>query len=110
MLGECNSCSEEEEGDNTRIGGEQILKGMTLYPNPAINNISLLFETSRASRMNIIVSDAMGKTMLRQDEEAVKGGNEIRLDVGNWINGVYFIRIEIGLRVHALRFVKTDLD
>ena len=110
MLGECVSCSEEEEGSNARIEGEKTLKGMTLYPNPAIGNISLLFETNRASSMNILVSDAMGKTMHRQDEEAVKGANEIRLDVGHWLNGIYFIRVEIGLRVHVLRFVKTDLD
>lgn len=61
---------------------------VTLYPNPAINDVNLVFDPNAGIR-NVAVYNLIGK----QVSAYRVAGSSARLDLGNVPSGIYFVRL-----------------
>lgn len=64
---------------------------LSVYPNPAKNNASLLFNATLQSKYAIKITDASGKVMRNISGIAVTGENKISLDLNNFSTGTYYV-------------------
>jgi hypothetical protein len=75
---------------------DQMETQMTLYPNPAIQqlNVSLLSDKDQITTINII--DMVGRIVFTTNEDLAEGENQIDLDLSNVPNGIYTVQATIG--------------
>src|SRR5690606_29295827 len=78
---------EEEMGINGLTGN---ITGISLYPNPATNRISL---TSSTPVQRVRIFNIMGATML---EYHAGGKKEVSLELNGFSTGIYTVQIETG--------------
>lgn len=80
---------------------------ITLAPNPAHNNLSVDYTTSEEGAISIEVYDVIGQLMSNSTNLPVeKGANTILLNVKEYPNGVYVLRVKQGGQATTRRFVK----
>lgn len=80
---------------------------ITLTPNPAHNNLTVDYTTSEEGAINIEVYDVIGQLMSNSTDLPVeKGANTILLNVREYPNGVYILRVKQGGQATTRRFVK----
>ena len=66
--------------------------GTSVFPNPATESINLLSDFNEAGRLRLLLTDALGRTVLQGDELEIPGGtSRISQDVSRVASGVYFI-------------------
>ncbi len=59
-------------------------------PNPASEKVMIPLEVSEDGNLTIFVADITGKKHAGYNTFAVKGSNEIKMDVASWLPGIYF--------------------
>jgi hypothetical protein len=76
---------------------------LRIYPNPASDRISLLFDRPGESEINII--DITGRTVhsTRYDSG---GFTNLSLDISSLKSGLYFMQVQVGGESSVLRFIK----
>lgn len=77
---------------------------VTLYPNPAKDNVTLDFtltDYSKAAEMHIEIVDMSGRIVQKQD--VFDYSSVVKMDVGRLGNGVYLVQIK-----HKQRVVKVE--
>lgn len=92
--------------ENTTSTKENDSLDISLSPNPAENYLMLNLPKTNGT-VNISLYDTRGsllKTILEQ--KAVPGNSEIRIELHDFHEGIYFIRVADGDRVSTLKFVK----
>ena len=82
---------------NNNVGINEItnsIQNTMLYPNPATQNTTLLFNLKSASEIKITLSDITGKEiMLVADEEMQKGNQQININTSKLSPGIYICKI-----------------
>ncbi len=86
-----DSCKIITGGVNSVASAPQYV---SLYPNPAHQNFSMKFFTSKAEGVTIKVVDIVGKTTLVKPYAAKLGENDVTIDINGWTKGVYFVQIQ----------------
>lgn len=76
--------------------------GIKLYPNPVLNEINLEF-MNRISNLKLEIIDVRGRSVFSLE---AKDTLSERIDVSNFSQGTYFIRVQSELVEDFLRFVK----
>jgi hypothetical protein len=80
---------------------------ITLAPNPAHNDLTVDYTTSEEGMVSIEVYDVIGQLMSSSTNLPVeKGGNNILLNIREYPNGVYILRVKQGGQAATRRFVK----
>ncbi len=64
-----------------------------LFPNPAVDVCLVQFHNTGNIEMKIHVIDVLGRPIKLIDYKPVHGFNEISLDVKDWSNGMYLIKV-----------------
>ena len=78
--------------------------GLTSWPNPATNHLTLRLDLDHASTVRVTVSDALGREVaVALDGPAADGPNDVSLDVSGWPAGVYIVRVVAGARTATQR-------
>lgn len=78
-----------------------------LFPNPTSDELTITVNKSVAFGGNYAVLSVDGKVMQTNEYEFIEGYNELKLDVSNLENGMYFIQFEEeNGNVQHLRFTK----
>ena len=67
---------------------------MNIYPNPASDYINLDFETPASGKMEITVTDVLGRKLIESNIEKPAGKNSLRLDVQKLKSGQYFLLMD----------------
>ncbi len=67
-----------------------------LYPNPANHNVTINFSENSAGTTSLQIFNSLGDIIL--DKENLRG-DLLNLDVSNWAEGVYFVRLKNELKV-----------
>jgi hypothetical protein len=80
-------------GCSPAIGIQEIpsVNGISIYPNPAANEISILCQDVAAEKILLSVSDISGKEILRH--EKFYCSEDIPIDISSLRNGIYFLKI-----------------
>jgi len=80
-----------------------------VFPNPAIDQINISFETQVEGNLQLQVFDLNGKEVLRRSTSAQKGINQSTIDISSLTSGVYFVHISGNKGDSSqLKFVKTN--
>jgi hypothetical protein len=67
--------------------------GLNVYPNPASNNVTVLYTGYDASTLSFTVSDISGQIVYKQSGLNVIYGSENTIDISSLNVGLYFIKI-----------------
>lgn len=68
--------------------------GISVYPNPASNEINIQFKAAFEEGSWMEVRDILGKTII--NAVSLNQKKQYTLNVGKWTNGHYFLRFKIG--------------
>lgn len=77
-------------------------KQITIYPNPASNQITVLSPQSSVDNSSIIISDISGKIIFQNELTSP----ETVIGVSNYAAGIYFIQLTIDGEMKNLKFIK----
>lgn len=91
------------------VGMEEAgaLNGITVYPNPANDNMSIALNMNTVSEVMITIFDLSGKIMVNESRNLSAGQNTLNYEVSDWSNGIYFVRITAGNSVNTIKEVIT---
>ncbi|MDB4286296.1 right-handed parallel beta-helix repeat-containing protein, partial [bacterium] len=77
------------------------------FPNPTRGVFFLTANVSQPAEMNIEITDAIGKTVLKRNEGTVSGNYRGQFDISEVPSGVYLLRIESNGRVATYRIIRN---
>ncbi len=80
--------------------------GVSIYPNPVQNNLSLNFNSANAMTVQVSVVDNGGKVVATQQMAVVAGISTQSINVGGMSSGTYYVRLVNADGETELRFVK----
>ncbi|NOU46015.1 MAG: T9SS type A sorting domain-containing protein [Bacteroidales bacterium] len=80
--------------DSCTVGIEEMAEGMTigeLFPNPAASYVNIPVENSDPIEFTVFVNDITGKTLQANVYTLPQGYHDVKLDIQNFPDGLYFI-------------------
>ena len=77
-----------------------------IYPNPVNDILNVEFKTERNKKINIIISDQLGKVVHTVSELYPKGIQQESIDVSSFATGYYIITIQGNNMMETFKFVK----
>ena len=81
------------------------IDGLSLYPNPAENEVNLQFSVKDAKTVQVQIQDVSGKIIQYHNVNAAVGANLVMMDTQTLSSGVYFVAIKSGDSQKVLQFV-----
>ncbi len=79
---------------------------LSLYPNPANNNLVIQFNAKSQSAATIMITDMKGSTTLQQSFNVVAGNNNMNIDISGLAKGAYTLQVQTAGTMLAKKFVK----
>ena len=67
---------------------------VSLYPNPATNEVSINFSGRSMENLDITVLNSLGQILYKISD--VNSSSDVSIDVSQYSSGLYFIQIEAG--------------
>jgi hypothetical protein len=67
------------------------VSGVSVYPNPAVNEINVDFNSNIAFNGTVKLMDLSGKTLIQKSINALEGMNNISFETSNVVNGIYLV-------------------
>jgi hypothetical protein len=67
---------------------------INVYPNPAIGQTTLSFESAEAKQFHLTLSDALGNKVMNESFEALVGENLKLVDLNGLSKGIYILKLE----------------
>lgn len=89
------------------VGLEEIveLENLTLFPNPADDELNVRFGVKSAQFMNFAIQDITGKVVQNLAVNASEGTNLVMLETQELASGMYFLNITSGGQSQTIQFV-----
>jgi hypothetical protein len=88
-----------------RIGVGADVMAMTVYPNPARENVTVQFNSDVQSQYNLRLLDVTGRVVFNEAGESVAGMNMKEIKLSEIQSGVYFIHMESAGQSEITRLV-----
>ena len=79
---------------------------ITLYPNPATDELYLNFNLQKKSVVTIELIDILGQTLIQKNKGMVTESFTEQMDISKLSNGVYFIKTTLENKTTFIKFVK----
>jgi len=92
----------DNQGVQTINGGEYI----TLYPNPLKSLLTVECSSLNICKVNITITDIVGKKVISEDEQFVPGMNRKVFNLGKDPNGIYFVSIKTPTQQKIFKITK----
>jgi hypothetical protein len=86
-----------DTSDNTNI--------FKLYPVPSSSQLNVLYNASQHGRVDIIVFNQLGSSVMRKNVVTTAGPNNYALNVEQLKNGIYIVKLIDGNNVHVQKLV-----
>jgi len=81
----------------------EILKAISIFPNPAKSFAHIIFDSNSKISIDITIYNIVGKTISTQKADITSGLNDIKLDVNNLHKGIYLVKIQYGNNTQTLK-------
>ncbi len=86
-----------------------VITAPKIAPNPAVESISLSFESAETERTLIRIFDMTGKLMLEQNVDATQGFNQLDIRLEGWNAGKYVVQLINSEKNLTSSFIKHNL-
>ena len=77
----------------------------SVYPNPAVNEVNLAFNSRNSGMAYISIVDLTGREVLNFKKSASSGPNKLKMDVSELTKGVYFIKTRVNNKTNVTKLV-----
>jgi hypothetical protein len=97
------------EGSATNNNGIDIqITESIAYPNPAVANVTVQFESNTVTFGRLSVTNALGQSVYNEKIAVLNGVNKYLLSTDRYSNGIYFVKVNLSDEVErTIRFIKT---
>jgi hypothetical protein len=93
-LGSCNNQTMMVTGQPKKANQiKEELASVAVYPNPAQRQFNLQLRDFKQGKVQIVITDANGKTVLTMEETVSYKTEDVSIDMSAFANGVYNIRV-----------------
>ena len=85
-----------QPSENARQPQAEIVEGISklnLFPNPATDRLTVSYEISTATTVQIVVTDLTGKVISRQESDVEAGSQAAKLQLNNMNSGIYLLQV-----------------
>lgn len=81
-----------------------------LFPNPAVNNVSLTIASSYAANLVFEVRDVTGRIVIAENSAIIAGTNIVNINIAALANANYFMNVRevSGTQIDMLKFTKSN--
>ncbi len=86
--------------------GESSFDIVSLTPNPAVNTISIQWQSPTESDIEIEILDAIGQLVAVYNVNSIDGLNEASLNISDFASGIYFVNMRSGDKLDTIKFIK----
>lgn len=80
-----------EEGEITPLIIIEVKDELRMFPNPAVNEVNLIFDSSTDQKLQLVVSNMFGQVVYEENKTMNEGENRMKLDFANMADGVYAV-------------------
>lgn len=80
---------------------------LSIYPNPAVDYVTIVSETNRPGTIQIRIIDNVGKIVLQSNEYILAGVYSKTFDVSNFAQGTYFVELIDNGKINSRKMVVT---
>jgi choice-of-anchor B domain-containing protein len=80
---------------------------LSLFPNPAMKNISIHYESSKEFSAFVSIIDLRGRKISSFNERIKRGSNKLNVDISSYAPGIYALVISGGGTVLSRKFIKN---
>lgn len=101
----CSTTSTQVINANVGVTEQTLVNAMTLYPNPANDNMNIELSMNDNSEVQIMAYNLSGQILVNENKNLATGKTTLTYDVANWSNGIYFIRVTSGNTVNTMKVV-----
>jgi hypothetical protein len=77
-----------------------------VYPNPANSIVTVTFNSKQESKYEIVVTDLIGKPIIKTSGISLTGRNEIKLDMSKYALGMYLITLAAEESTRTIKLYK----
>jgi len=73
---------------------QQNISGIQVYPNPATEQVNLLFDLAGAETLSVSITDMLGKTVYQSNrQQYAEGKNQVSINTANLAPGMYRVSL-----------------
>jgi hypothetical protein len=88
---------------------ESEKNGIIVYPNPTLKNKLYIRLANDVKQLrNLSILNTLGEEIYNSNDPKINGAFTVELDVSNFKNGIYFIRINLLEKTETIKFVVND--
>ena len=77
------------------------IPAIAMFPNPAVENVQLVFTSANNTQMQVQVLDMGGRLVYTASKAAVSGINQWQLPLNGLSNGMYIVKITDGVSIRT---------
>jgi|GEM_PF-18472 len=97
-----------DENIGRKIASEGLLQDVSIYPNPAVEQLNLAIKAVEGGNLKIMILDMSGRVFLQENMDARENMNNYQLNVGSLQRGIYLLSIESNkFGKELFRFIKN---
>ena len=74
---------------------------LTVYPNPTTNELNIIAQNDIQADAKLVICDVQGKIISEENKNIRPGNNAWNINVSNYPNGLYFVKLIAGDRVQS---------
>jgi hypothetical protein len=87
------------------VSENELLSEISLYPNPASNNVNLVFNAAKASKASVTVYNTVGQAVTTMNKNLISGSNTIQLDITEYTTGIYFVSTVVEGKTYSQKLI-----
>ncbi|MEI6409980.1 MAG: PKD domain-containing protein [Bacteroidota bacterium] len=95
-----------KSGSVTSTQTPQVFDAVKAFPNPATNDLHLVFNAQTGGDYELRITDISGKVLTVNQLNSVSGANATKVDVSKLVPGLYLAELRAADRVQTIKFVK----
>jgi len=89
--------------DVLSVEEQDVVSAFSMYPNPANNNVNIRFTPVKAGYTSLEVVNTLGQVVFNRDLGNIGGQYTYNMNVNNFENGLYMIKLKVGDKVVTKR-------
>jgi hypothetical protein len=79
---------------------------LSVYPNPAVTETEIVYNTSASVPVNLKLIDLLGNELITQKAQSFLGLNKFKIDVSTLPAGVYYVTLNAGSNLLTKKLIK----